>query len=285
MGREPSAIYKERIHFFAENRKSESNEGLPVSTASDMLDWLLHFKLNEDQPYLKLFSRIQLGLSKTDPTVILEKEQIINHSEDLRSPSGKVMNDGVGRMSPGVARKIQQTLGLSERPSAVQARLGPAKGMWIVDLTGRRPDRPKGDYDPDELWVETYPSQRKWKCDLTDPYQRRLEINGRSHELKSASLNLQFLPILEDRAKNKKLMRGTIGKRMIDDLSEELRNLRVSMSCPVQFKREVQARSGSSIRVQRVEHGQVPFLGSLPKETEEVKLTVRSHPPMNVVAN
>jgi hypothetical protein len=139
-----------------------------------MLDWLLHFKLNEDQPYLKLFSRIQLGLSKTDPTVVLEKEQIINHPEDIRSPSGRVMNDGIGRMSLGIARKIQQTLGLSEIPSAVQARLGPAKGMWIVDLTGRRPDRPKGDYDPDELWVETYPSQRKWKCDLTDPYQRRL---------------------------------------------------------------------------------------------------------------
>lgn len=144
IGKEPTSIFKERLHFFAEFgdnfTKSESSDALPVESAADMLDWLLQFERNKKQPYLKLFSRIGLGLSKTDPTVILEKTQIIDHEDDIMSPDGIVMNDGIGRMSLGVARKVQEALDLSEMPSAIQARLGPAKGMWIVDVTGHRPD-------------------------------------------------------------------------------------------------------------------------------------------------
>ncbi|ROV99144.1 hypothetical protein VMCG_06683 [Cytospora schulzeri] len=84
------------------------------------------------------------------------------------SPSDKVMNDGVARMSRAVARQIRDRLGLRTCPSAVQGRLGSAKGMWVIDVTDTT----------DEVWIELYPSQRKWDLDWTtvDKEQRTLEV-------------------------------------------------------------------------------------------------------------
>lgn len=256
-------IFKERIHFYAENEHGDANsvcaDTLEATSVVQMLYWLLQFKRNEDQAFLKLFSRIQLGLSKTDPVVVLQKRQIRHHTGDILSPIGKEMNDGVGRMSVSIARKVQECLCLSDLPSAIQRRMGSAKGMWIVDVAD---DGTQGD------WIETYPSQRKWVCDQTDPYHRTLEVHGVSHELRSATLNLQFLPVLEDRAIDRQKMRATIGQRMVDDLREELTSLKTSMRTPLEFRQWVQSR-GTSSRAERVQYGQVPFLGGLPKRTEE----------------
>ncbi|KAB5517511.1 RNA dependent RNA polymerase-domain-containing protein [Coniochaeta sp. 2T2.1] len=255
-------IFKERVHLFAEHNNTYKGslcpDALNVKRVEDMLDWLLHFKGNADQSYLKLFSRIQLGLSKTDPVIELEQHQIRHHAGDILSPTGKVMNDGIARVSLSIARMVQLQLGLSDMPTAIQGRMGSAKGMWIVDV-----------HDPGtEDWIETYPSQRKWNCDQTDPFHRTLEVHGVSHELKSAGLNLQFLPVLEDRAKDGPKMRDTIGRLMAEDLHEELSSLKSSMTRPLQFRQWVHSR-GSSARAERVQHLQVPFLGGLPRRTEE----------------
>ena len=255
--------FKERIHLFAESsndfRISVAPNALRVKSVEEMLDWLLQFKNNQDQPFLKLFSRIQLGLSKTDPVIALEQHQIIHRPEDIKSPTGKVMNDGIGRLSLSIARKVQAELGLSDMPSAVQGRMGSAKGMWIVDVNDRGT----------EDWIETYPSQRKWNCDQTDPFHRTLEVHNASHELRSASLNLQFLPVLEDRAEGAwKKMRDAIGRLMADNLHEELDSLKSSMGLSLGFRQWVQS-NGSSSRAERLQHQQVPFLGGLPKRTEE----------------
>lgn len=256
-------VFKERIHFFAENgngfTKSECQDALAVSCVEDMLDWLLQSKRNEEQPYLKLFSRIQLGLSKTDPVIELEKRQIRHQVGDMMSPADRVMNDGIARVSISIARKVQQTLGLPDLPSAIQGRMGSAKGMWIVDVAD----------ESSEDWIETYSSQRKWDCEQTDPFHRTLEVHGVPKELRSANLNLQFLPVLEDRAKDQRRMRDTIGQRMADDLRDELTSLKTSMRSPLEFRQWVHS-TGSSSRAERVQHGQVPFLGGLPKRTEEV---------------
>jgi len=78
------------------------------------------------------------------------------------------MNDGIGRMSLALMQKVRSSLNLSELPSAIQGRLGSAKGMWIVDNS-----RP-----PDVIWIEIYPSQEKWECDWDDPAHRTLEVRS-----------------------------------------------------------------------------------------------------------
>lgn len=271
LGPDAKATYKERVHFFAEDglnfrhvNISSRNHIPPVSvqrrtalSVSLMLDWLLQLEKNELQPHLKLFSRIQLGLSKTTPTVTFDPDQII-HRDDILSPIGKVMNDGIGRMSRSVARKIRDALGLDDIPSAIQGRMGSAKGMWLVDVADT------GDAD----WIETYQSQRKWKCDFADAFHRTLEVRSCATELKSATLNLQFLPVLEDRAKDRGRMRRSIAKRLMNDLEKEFENQKSALKCPLKFRQWVSENSCS--RPERVKLGRVPFLGGLPEGKGEV---------------
>ncbi|KAK4135212.1 hypothetical protein BT67DRAFT_419358 [Trichocladium antarcticum] len=269
LGPDAQASFKERVHFFAENGHTfrpavfrtrdipAANERTELK-ASQMLDWLLQLDQNGSQPHLKLFSRIQLGLSKTIPAVAFEVDQLRHHREDILSPIGKTMNDGIGLMSRSVARKVRDALGLIDIPSAIQGRMGSAKGMWLMDVadTGT------------EDWIDTYPSQRKWNCNWADPYHRTLEVRSVSSELKSAGLNLQFLPVLEARAKDMGLMRQAIGARLTNDLERQFEDQKAAFKCPLQFRQF--ANENWSGRSDRVKYGQVPFLGGLPENKGEI---------------
>ncbi|KAL8383234.1 hypothetical protein RB595_006809 [Gaeumannomyces hyphopodioides] len=279
-------VFKDRTYFFAidghDFRTPSPKNSLPSKdqkviartrlSVYRMLDWLLQLRKNTDQPYLKLFSRIALGLSPTYPTVTFEPHQIRTHAKDLLSPEEdphmrkrNVMNDGVGRMSRSVARKIQKTLGLVAVPCAVQGRLGSAKGMWIIDvedLSG-------------EDWIETYPSQRKWECDISDPDQRTLEVRRHASELHSARLNLQFLPVLEYGSQDKAAFRAAVGGLLGENLQTELGGLRVALNRPIQHRQWV--HENSTNRDARIRHGKVPFLGGIPDNDEETMNMMLDH--------
>ncbi|OHE91722.1 RNA-directed RNA polymerase [Colletotrichum orchidophilum] len=222
-----------------------------------MLDWLLQLDRNSDEPYLKLFTRIQLGLSKTTVVASLDQNQIRHRQEDIVSPIGEVMNDGVGRMSLFLARQIRDVLGLSDIPSAIQGRLGSAKGVWIIDVEDSGSD----------IWIETWPSQRKWDCDFLQQEHRTLEIKPVAAQPRSASLNIQFLPILENRAKNKQAMRKFVGDRLLDQLSDEIEAQKDAIKHPLRFRQWV--NENLAARTQHLAHDSVPFLAGLPKYKED----------------
>ncbi|KAK3331647.1 RNA dependent RNA polymerase-domain-containing protein [Cercophora scortea] len=271
LGPDIKPSFKDRVHFFAESGhdfrpvNARTRQVVPAHEpvnqrsefkVSQMLDWLLQIEENQEQPHLKLFSRIQLGLSKTYPVLVFEPHQIVDKAEDILSPIGKVMNDGIGVMSRSVARKVRDVLGLTDIPSAVQGRMGPAKGMWLMDVFDT------GDAD----WIVTYPSQRKWKCNYADAHQRTLEVRSVASELKSAGLNLQFLPVLEDRAVDKGEIRKAIAARLTNDLQRQFDTQKAALKRPLQFRQWVTENFSS--RADRVKHGQIPFLGGLPESKE-----------------
>lgn len=163
-------------------------------------------------------------------------------------------------MSPAVATRIKVCLGLTVRPSAVQGRLGSAKGMWIVDATETS----------DKLWIETFPSQRKWDLDWEeiDEQHRTLEIRNFASMPKSASFNLQFLPVLEDRAINKTTMRQTVGSLLRDNLQEELDGQKGALQSSLQYRQWT--NENSSHKQDRLIHGHIPYLGGMPQEDEEL---------------
>ncbi|EFQ34383.1 RNA-directed RNA polymerase [Colletotrichum graminicola] len=273
LGPEPRPVFRERISLFAENGNNFHTVHIPPGGTSlkddtpelrmklsiyRMLDWLLQFDRNQEQPYLKLFSRIQLGLSKTTPIIVLGRDQIRIQDQDMCSPIGKVMNDGIGRMSRSLARKTRDVLGLSDIPSAIQGRIGPAKGMWLIDIAD----------DKGDLWLELWPSQRKWNCDFGDPEHRTLEVRAHAKDPGSACLNIQFLPVLEDRAINKEAMREVIGKSLVDELNRQLEEQKDAMKYPLQFRQWISQTS--STRTQRLAHGHVPYMGGLPESNEEI---------------
>ncbi|KAK7730484.1 hypothetical protein SLS63_005729 [Diaporthe eres] len=261
-GPEPKPVYTDRVYLFAENGIDIARNYQPSTPVESMISWALDLKggSNDSQPVLKLFQRLALVLSKTTPTIVFEPDQIRHRSQDLLSTDGKkVMNDGVGRMSRKVAKMIQTALGLSSHPCAVQGRLGSAKGMWTVD----------GADTTDEIWIETYPSQRKWELKATDPEHRTLEIRSSVPEkLRSASLNLQFLPVLEDRAIDKQKMREIMSNLLEDNLRQQLGEQRESLESPIQFQKWISANS--THRSERFVRGHVPFQGGLPREDEEI---------------
>lgn len=189
-----------------------------------------------------------------------------HHDTDIISPAGKVMNDGIAKMSPAVARKIREYLGLSATPRAVQARLGSAKGMWIIDTTVPS--------SSEDVWIETYPSQRKWEMDWSaaDVYDRTLEIHNIASLPRPAGFNLQFLPVIEDRATSKEAMRRAIGDLLKLNLRKELDGQKKALQSPPQFRQW--CHENSAHRHDRVIHGHVPYQGGSPEEDEEVMNTM-----------
>lgn len=194
------------------------------------------------------------------PIVVLQHDQIRYHPQDIESPTGEVMNDGAGRISASLMRKVRDALGLQAIPSAIQGRLGSAKGMWVTDVTDLG----------HEDWIETYPSQRKWKCDASEEAHRILEVRSWSTELVPAGLNIQFLPILEDRALDAEGIRTTFVNNMITESEAEIETLKSALQYPELLRKWIRQSSSAQADFQRLSNRAIPFLGGLPDSQDEV---------------
>ncbi|GKT99639.1 unnamed protein product [Fusarium langsethiae] len=272
-------IMQERVYFFATDgnnfRLPESQfPSLEEATSlgyrtkmrrSDLLNWAINVEGNALQPVPKLFSRLALSLSKTIPTIVLEPRQFRHRDTMLGfhkymssrdKEQQKDMGDGIARMSRSLARKVATRLGLMETPCAFQARIGSAKGMWIVDV--------EDDGLDDDVWIETYPSQRKWVCDFEDIHHRTFEVREWSRELRSASLNTQFIPVLEAQAPKPGSMRNIIANHLANGLQDEIGGQLAAMTHPTSL------RGWTHRGFDRSTLGNVPFAGGLPDHDEDV---------------
>ncbi|KAK6221536.1 hypothetical protein LQW54_001308 [Pestalotiopsis sp. IQ-011] len=272
---EPKQVTKDRFNLFAQDgndfrmpsgwtqypEKHEPVDSHTKMSVTGLIDWLLQPSESAHQPVLKLFSRISLGLSRTEPTFILTKSQLRHMETDILSPTGNVMNDGIGRMSPLLARQIRDAMGLTETPAGFQGRIGSAKGFWIIDVAD------KGN----ELWIETYPSQRKWNCDFEDDDHRTFEVSSYPQPPISAGLNTQFLPILMHQAptkRHKDALRDHLQTLLLSILDEEIEAQRIAMLDPLSCSAWVE-KSSTSRRMERLDGDQVPRLGGVPRHDED----------------
>ncbi|KHO11538.1 rna-dependent rna polymerase [Metarhizium robertsii ARSEF 23] len=220
-----------------------------------LMDWAIGGLSTTNQQVPKLFSRITLSLSHTHATVVLEKHQI--HSLDYDIGTHSTMNDGIGRISKALATKIASKLGLTDLPCAFQARLGSAKGMWIIDS-----DPTLGDGD----WIVTYASQVKWDCDHEDSHHRTFEVKEWPKEPRPASLNQQFIPVLEAQAINPAKMRNCISAHLRRGLLEELAAQKMAIEDPAEMRLWLQQGGGSK---PEGPENSMAFLGGLPRDPEK----------------
>lgn len=161
-------------------------------------------------------------------------------------------------MSMQLAKNISDMLGLLTIPSAFQGRIGAAKGLWIVDYFSKAGTS-------DKVWIETYPSQRKWERDdnFAEQDHTTFEVLKWSSPLKSAALNLQFLPLLEDRG----VSREAISKLLTNGLSYEIGQMRAAVDSPLSFRKWIGEQYP---RVsERLKTGVVKFNGARPDSSEE----------------
>ncbi|KLP15282.1 Uncharacterized protein LW94_11783 [Fusarium fujikuroi] len=272
-------IMQERVYFFATdgiNFRIPMSQFPPLEEATspghrtkmrrcDLLNWAINIEQNSSQPVPKLFSRLALSLSKTVPTIVIEPHQF-RHLDTMlgfhkymtkkEKKEQKDMGDGIGRMSRNLARRIATHMGLLETPCAFQARIGSAKGMWIVDV--------EDDGLDNDDWIETYPSQRKWNCDFEDVHHRTFEVREWSRELRSAALNTQFIPVLEAQAHVPQDMRNVIARHLANGLQEEIGGQLAAMTHPTNL------RGFTHRGFDRATLGNVPFLGALPEREEDI---------------
>ena len=188
----------------------------------EVINWFLPTQSNIGQLQCKAYARLELGFSKTLPTLtflpsqirevpdiladgttestsFLERGQRLREMFDSKNP--KVMNDGCSLLSVGAARQIARYLGLAERPPSVfQARIGCWKGIWMVDVQNLPHKR------QDDIWIEVTPSQRKFHRhpeDLSDKTfdgrRTTFEVVTWSRPPTSARFSPTLIPILVDR--------------------------------------------------------------------------------------
>ncbi|KIW18251.1 hypothetical protein PV08_02539 [Exophiala spinifera] len=161
-----------------------------------MAEWHLRFGANAKSKDLKLFSRWGLGLSKTTPTIVLDrKEFVVRHDP----PSAPIMDDGCALISLQLAQAIWEKCGgQGDVPCAVQGRISGAKGLWIVDFHNRHPGISDREYwievSDSQLKIKPHPRRRK----RDDADLRTFEVLKWASECKPGHLNIQLITVLED---------------------------------------------------------------------------------------
>ncbi|KAF3921008.1 hypothetical protein ABW20_dc0108908 [Dactylellina cionopaga] len=165
---------------------AESGDGIAPVQTSEAIEWFIPLNDNLRMTQCKFWSRISLGFSTTNPTVVFESHQIIP-LDDIKAGDNS-LTDGCGLVSPAVLRRVKEILGLNYVPSAVQARIGAAKGLWIAD--------PSVEADSEEIWIKIRGDQKKFNGITSDEAHLTLDICDVSRELRPTALNLQFIVIL-----------------------------------------------------------------------------------------
>ncbi|KAJ7596377.1 RNA dependent RNA polymerase-domain-containing protein [Mycena floridula] len=140
---------------------------------SRFIDWHNPFALNREQPLAKFFARFHLLLSTSIPVLEFDVEDIVFIEDQVvedwigpgKAPAEKTPTDGCGYMNRAAFRLIQRRMGYESIPTAVQGRIGGAKGLWIIyDDESKTP----------QIWIRA--SQSKIKQISTDRSLRIFDL-------------------------------------------------------------------------------------------------------------
>jgi hypothetical protein len=150
-------------HYFATHGAGLNGNEVSLD---QLFEWLLSLNKNRKAQASKLWDRISLSLSSTKPTVTFALNEI--RLVDDKDDGGECMTDGCAKASPAVFSRIWRSnvLGVESTPTAIQGRIGGAKGVWFVD--------PEADQRSDEMWIEIRPSQLKYKYDALTFHDEKL---------------------------------------------------------------------------------------------------------------
>ena len=288
-GRRAEVTHKSRIVLFA-------TKGCGIDrnyTVGQMLNWFLPFAYNTHEYSCKAYARLDLGLSRTTPTLIFKPSQLIFVGDTLANgdreatefddpslkwgqiPGRQVMNDGCSVMSVGAALEIwklyKKFWGISgPLPSAFQGRIGGAKGLWMV--SGESFTK-----DPEHLatWIRISKSQLKFQphpedsSDATfDPLRLTFEVLNHSSAPAHTDLHISFIPIMADRGVPRDIIADYMKERLDVGRSELLERI----SDPVKLYEYVH-KNGSASR----EGSDMPWQAALPLTLEDkIKLLLES---------
>ncbi|KAG0643041.1 RNA dependent RNA polymerase-domain-containing protein [Tuber brumale] len=228
-------------------------------SADELLLWHIPLEGNEHVTIPKFWSRISLGFSTAVPSFKFEPSQV-EIVPDMKSTAGEIMNDGCSVVSPRVMQEIRRILDLHETPTAVQARLGGAKGVWMID--------PSIGWSSDEIFIKVTASQLKYSgyADDQDWARMTLDILHTSHEPRPATINTQLIPILENRGVPFQALKELIEEHLEEDLDE----LFQVIDKPVELRKWIYDRG--SVGRGRISYNGIQVTGSMPSTKHEMAI-------------
>ena len=123
-------------------------------------------------------------------------------------------------------------------PSAFQARIGGAKGLWLVDTSDEQLSSSERNY-----WIEIFDSQLKFEPHLEDyseqfdPARLTFEVVEYSRPLSAASLNFQLIPILVEGETMKDCMKRILGDLLKEDITSRIKDLEEALDSPLKLRK------------------------------------------------
>lgn len=270
----------QRMHLFAvdgtnfqESQSPDLGGRHTPTSLLDFLQWHIPLCHNLESTCLKLFARIQLGLSKTTPTLLFRPHEFIyvpdkkpQSQDGSIEATGEVMNDGCARISLPFAKAVWALYGKPGEavPSAFQARISGAKGLWIVDYRDTHPHVSNRGW-----WIEISDSQLKIqphpkdRIDAEDAL-RTFEIVKYAQQCEPANLNVELINILENRRVPRSALRLAVEK----DLDEYLSSLKKALADPIALRMWLHRTST---------HADISFSGGMPSGlSSEMNLLLES---------
>ncbi|KAJ7760095.1 RNA dependent RNA polymerase-domain-containing protein [Mycena maculata] len=135
--------------------------------------------LNSKQPFAKYTARFALGLSTSIPVLEFERENIFYIPDIVaqgwdpseKPPAEKIMTDGCGFINRSALLFITKQVPYNSLPTAVQGRIGGAKGLWVLHPTDT-------DAAP-KIWIRD--SQLKIKLEGDHRVHRIFDLLRASH--------------------------------------------------------------------------------------------------------
>ncbi|KAF1981498.1 hypothetical protein K402DRAFT_364650 [Aulographum hederae CBS 113979] len=257
---------------------------------SDFLDWFIPLEINQKQPFCKAYARLDLGLSRTTPTVCFLPSQlrrvrdVMSNGQSDQTPfddasclwddntlKPQVMNDGCSKISLKAAKRVWSFFRDSGPvPTIFQARFGGAKGVWMTNF----------DYSDDSEWIEVSDSQLKFKPhpeDLDpvtyDTLRLTFEVVKYARTATSSTLHVSFLPILDNRGVPYSALRDFVETQM----DAEREELLVSVQDPVKFRKWVHDHHALLEEANRDKNKGITWQGGLPlSKIEQIILLLES---------
>ncbi|KAF2466417.1 uncharacterized protein BDR25DRAFT_377566 [Lindgomyces ingoldianus] len=289
--RDDEDSYGKRVVLFA----TEGND-IERCSIGTMMNWFFPFAgdQNQKQSFCKAYARLDLALSKTEPTLVFEPAQVRYISDQVADGSPEdsrfndpalvwekctekpVMNDGCSQISVGAAHAIwkiyKKRNGINgPLPSTFQGRIGGAKGVWMISAESYTKD-------PDHLdiWIQINDSQLKfiphaddWFFESYNQLRLTFELVNFSSPPTPSDLHISFIPIMVDRG----VPIGVIAKLTESRLSFEREQLLEILSDPVRVYDWVHKQGGSGLR----DVDTIRWQASLPQSLDEkVKFLLQS---------
>eukprot|EP01103_Thecamoeba_quadrilineata_P016924 TRINITY_DN5823_c0_g1_i1.p1 TRINITY_DN5823_c0_g1~~TRINITY_DN5823_c0_g1_i1.p1 ORF type:complete len:1193 (-),score=162.72 TRINITY_DN5823_c0_g1_i1:244-3822(-) len=173
-------------HCFFVNQFLPGHETISIS---DILASFGEFDLKTNAS--KYASRIGLSFTTTTPTIEIQPDEIEEIPDVVNN--GFIFTDGCGQISPDLVKDVVEAYYKASgkrviddyMPSAIQARFGPCKGMFVVNPQLKRK-------------VRYTPSMKKYSIDFktADVEKRIMEVVKLSQSTGDSTLNRQFILLL-----------------------------------------------------------------------------------------